>query len=429
MPLPLEGIRILDLSRIWAGPYATKLLADTGAEVIKLESLKGYDPHRGPLDPPPGSGNYPQGEPGSAPWNRAGWFNALHMSKYGITLDLAQPRGRDLFGQLVQVSDALIENFRFGTLERLGLGYAKLRSLRPDIVVVSMPSFGNSGPWRSYIQYGIGQEQLAGMASMTGYLNGEPMRSGVNHGDPITGSHAAGILLAALLYRRRTGRGMFIDLSQQESAVCLIGEHLLGFQMTGRNPASRGNRHPSMAPHGVYPCRGDDSWVTIAVSTDHEWRALCEALGCHDLLDDPRFAGPLARWHNQEALDEVISAWTRERESQQVAEVLQLAGVPAAPVLTAPGLLSDPQYRERGVFVEATHPDAGTHLYPGIAWKMSRTPGQVRWAAPRLGEHNHYILGTLLGLGSDEILELEERQIAGTVPVGAAKGQNNEKEA
>jgi benzylsuccinate CoA-transferase BbsF subunit len=250
---PLRNFRILDLSRIWAGPYCTKLLADMGAEVIKMESLRVYDSHRGPVSPARGIAAYPDSEPGEEPWNRNGWFNCLHMSKYGITLELTQEAGQWVFEQLVSISDVLIENFRQGSLERLGYTYNTLLQLRPDLIYVSMPAFGNSGPWKRYVAYGIGQEQLSGMAHMTGFADDGPMKSGINHGDPITGSHAAGVVLAALRYRRRTGKGMFIDVSQQESAVALIGGEVLSYQMTGQEPERRGNRSPFFAPHNTYP--------------------------------------------------------------------------------------------------------------------------------------------------------------------------------
>ena len=183
---PLKNYRILDLSRIWAGPYCTKLMADMGAQVIKMESLRVYDSHRGPVTPAPGIAAYPDAEPGSEPWNRNGWFNCLHMSKYGISLELTEEPGRKVFEELVSISDVVVENFRQGSLERLGYDYEKLKSIRPDIIYVSMPAFGNSGPWKGYVAYGIGQEQLCGMAHMTGYEHDGPMKSGINHGDPIT---------------------------------------------------------------------------------------------------------------------------------------------------------------------------------------------------------------------------------------------------
>jgi crotonobetainyl-CoA:carnitine CoA-transferase CaiB-like acyl-CoA transferase len=418
-PQPLKNFRILDLSRIWAGPYCTKLLADMGAEVIKMESLRVYDSHRGPVRPARGIAAYPDSEPGEEPWNRNGWFNCLHMSKYGITLELTQEAGQRVFEQLVSVSDVLIENFRQGSLERLGYTYNTLRRFRPDLIYVSMPAFGNTGPWKSYVAYGIGQEQLSGMAHMTGYADDGPMKSGINHGDPITGSHAAGVVLAALRYRRRTGLGMFIDVSQQESAVALIGGEVLAYQMTVQEPERQGNRSPWFAPHNTYPCAGEDRWVTIAVTNDDQWRKLAEIIGGPGLAADPRFATVTDRLHRQDELDALIGQWTASRDAYQIAEQLQKAGVPASPVLRGPDLLKDPHYKARGTFVEVNHPQVGPKRYPGIAWKMSVTPGQVRWPAPTLGQHNHQIYNELLGMTQEEIAQLEQTGVIGTKPTGS----------
>ena len=311
---PLKNYRVLDLSRIWAGPYCTKLLADMGAEVLKMESLRVYDSHRGPVTPAPGIAAYPDADPGEEPWNRNGWFNCLHMSKYGITLELTHEAGRKAFEQLVSISDVVVENFRQGTLERLGYTYEVLKKLRPDLIYVSMPAFGNSGPWQDYVAYGIGQEQLCGMAHMTGYRDEGPMKSGINHGDPITGSHAAGVVLAALRYRKRTGQGMFVDVSQQESAVSLIGGEVLAYQMTGQEPERMGDRSPYFAPHNVYPCAGEDRWVTIAATSDEEWASLATAIGHSELVDDPLFATLESRLQNQGKLDDIIKFHRSDQE-------------------------------------------------------------------------------------------------------------------
>ncbi|MDA0733490.1 MAG: CoA transferase [Chloroflexi bacterium] len=418
-PQPLKNYRVLDLSRIWAGPYCTKLLADMGAEIVKMESLRVYDSHRGPVTPAPGIAAYPDADPGEEPWNRNGWFNCLHMSKYGITLELTHEAGRKVFEQLVSISDVVVENFRQGTLERLGYTYEVLKKIRPDLIYVSMPAFGNSGPWQSYVAYGIGQEQLCGMAHMTGYRDEGPMKSGINHGDPITGSHAAGVVLAALRYRKRTGEGMFVDVSQQESAVSLIGGEVLAYQMTGQEPERMGNRSTHFAPHNTYPCAGEDRWVTIAVTSDDEWARLAEATGHPELAADARYATLEARLQNQDELDDIIGAWTASREMYQITQQLQEQGIPAGPVLRGPDLLQDPHYRDRHTFNEVNHSQVGPKWYPGFAWRMSETPGQVHWPSPTLGQHNHQIYSQLLGLTDQEIIELEQDGVIGTKPTGS----------
>ena len=416
---PLRNYRILDLSRIWAGPYCTKLLADMGAEVVKMESMRVYDSHRGPVSPAPGIASYPDSEAGGEPWNRNGWFNCLHMSKYGITLELTTKEGRRVFEDLVSISDVVMENFRQGSLERLGYTYETFREIRPDIIYASMPAFGNSGPWKGYVAYGIGQEQLSGMAHMTGYRDDGPMKSGINHGDPITGSHAAGVILAALRYRRRTGRGMFVDVSQQESAVSLIGGDVLAYQMTGTEPERRGNRSPYFAPHNAYPCAGEDRWVTIAAASEEEWRRLAAVMEREDLAADERFASNDARLKHEDDLDRTIAEWTSQRDAYEITHLLQAAGVPAGPVLRGPDLLEDPHYRERRTFNEVDHPQVGPKWYQGFAWRMSETPGQVHWPSPTLGQHNRQVYGELLGLTPAEIDRLEQDGVIGTKPTGS----------
>ena len=416
---PLRNYRVLDLSRIWAGPYCTKLMADLGAEIIKMESLSVYDSHRGPVSPARGIAAYPDGEPGDEPWNRNGWFNCLHLSKYGITLELTSDEGRRVFERLVSISDVLIENFRQGSLERLGYDYTALRQHRPDLIYVSMPAFGNTGPWKGYLGYGIGQEQLSGMAHLTGYPDDGPMKSGINHGDPITGSHAAGVLLAALRRRRRTGKGMYIDVSQQESSVALMGAELLAYQMTGQEPERIGNRSRWYAPCNTYPCVGEDRWITIAATNDDEWERLVSAMEANPLASDPRFATAEDRMEHQDELDAVIAVWTSDQDVFELTERLQAVGVPAGPVLRGPDLLEDRHYAERGTFVTVDHPQVGPKQYPGLPWKMSGTPGEVRWPSPTLGQHNLEIFGGLLGLTGDEIDGLESGGVIGTKPTGS----------
>ena len=417
--MPLKNYRVLDLSRIWAGPYCTKLFADMGAEIIKMESLSVYDSHRGPVNPAKGIAAYPDGEPGDEPWNRNGWFNCLHMSKYGVTLELTKDEGRRVFERLVSISDVVIENFRQGSLERLGYTYEELRRHRPDLIYVSMPAFGNTGPWKGYLGYGIGQEQLSGMAHMTGYRGEGPMKSGINHGDPITGSHAAGILMAALRHRRRTGKGMYIDVSQQESSVALMGPEVLAYQMTGQEPERRGNRSGWYAPANSYRCAGEDRWGTIAATNQDQWRSLAQAMDADGLADDPRFDTNEARRENHDDLDRIISEWTIGLEAYDLTRKLQRLGVPAGPVLRGPDLLQDAHYKDRGTFVTVDHQQVGPKQYPGIPWKMSATPGVVRWPSPTLGQHNREVYGELLGLNGLEIDQLDQTGVIGTKPTGS----------
>jgi crotonobetainyl-CoA:carnitine CoA-transferase CaiB-like acyl-CoA transferase len=419
--LPLAGVRVADVSQIWAGPHCTRMLADMGAEVIKVESVQRMDMTRGPLNPPRGYGNYPDGEPGEHPYNRAGSFNAVNLNKRGVTLNFHDPRGVALFKDLVAISDVVVENFSLGVMDRLGIGYEALRAVRPDLIMLTMPAFGSTGPEAHYVAYGINQEQLSGMVSLTGYRDSDmPIKSGINVGDPISALHGVTAILGALFHRRRTGRGQRIELAHLEANITLIGEAVLEYTMNGRNPPRMGNRHPTAAPHGCYPSAGEDAWVTIACFNDEEFRALCHVMEAESLADDSRFATLPARYANQDQLDLIIASWTRQRTHYEAMHALQAAGVIAGAVLNTAELMSDPHIQARGFFEVVTHPETGTHLYPGIPYKLSRHPHvSVRRHAPRLGEDNEWVLRDLLGVGEATVERLAEDRVIGAVPLGA----------
>jgi crotonobetainyl-CoA:carnitine CoA-transferase CaiB-like acyl-CoA transferase len=408
--LPLAGIRVLDLTMAWAGPYAARLLGDMGAEVIKVESTGNWDVMRS---------LHLLGRDVERGYNKAGIFNHLNRNKLACALDLSQPRARELFLKLVARSDAVIESYRAGVLDDLGLPYDVLRQARPDIILVSMPGHGRDGPEAGHIAYGTHVEQLAGLVSLTGYPDRGPHKSGVSYGDPVAGIAAAAALCAALLYRRRTGRGRWVEVAQRESMSSVIGEFFVGFSMNGRQPPLLGDRHRSMAPHGCYPCAGDPpegSWLAIAVGSDAEFAALCRVIGRPELPDDPRFADVVSRYHHQDALGEAISAWAKEQSPQDAAQALQEAGVAASPVNSVADLMEDPHLRERGFFERTAHAEAGVWEMDGVPWRLSLTPAHVRLSAPCFAEHNDYVFRHLLGLSQDELTELERQGITGREP-------------
>jgi crotonobetainyl-CoA:carnitine CoA-transferase CaiB-like acyl-CoA transferase len=414
--LALEGVRILDLSIVWAGPHCTKTLGDMGADVIKVEALNRLDPIRGPVHATsPREGCYPDRTPGDQPYNRHGYFNERNRNKRGITLDLKAPRGANVFRRLVAVSDVVIDNFAAGVLPRLGFDYPSLAAINPRIIQLSMPSFGTTGPESHYRGYGATNDQLSGIVSVTGYRSDEFENPGINISDPMAGLHAAGAILAALLYRARTGRGQFIDLAHREVATRLLGAPVIDAAVNGRVARPGGNSHPSKAPHGCYPALGDDAWITISVATEEEWRALC-AVANASWSSDPRFASAPDRLRNREALDTLIGEWTRTRDPRELMAGLQAAGVTAGAVSSAQDLLADPQLRARGFFETIGRPDLGTYDYLGIAWKMSRTPGRVRMPPPRVGEHTAEVLRELLKMPDDEIAALERDGVVGENP-------------
>lgn len=415
MSAPLAGIRIADLTHYYAGPYCTRLLSDMGAEVIKVESLIHYDPSRGPITRQFGRA-YPRPRPDGELINQAGNTNKNNRNKLGITLDLTRPEARLAFRRLISVSDIVIESFSAGVLARFGYDFAELRKIQPDIIYAALPAMGSTGPEKHYRGFGTTIDMLSGIASLRGYLDGPPHLADINYGDPIAGVTAAGAVLLALHHRFATGEGQFIDLSQLQALVMLTGEHLLDAQMNDRDSDRIGNRHPSMAPHGVFPCHDEDYWVAIACRNDLDWERLCAVIGRPELGSDPRYCSLAARKANEEQLELLLAEWTGQRTRGEIAAALQAAGVPAGPVNRTSDLAIDPQLAFRGFFETITHPQAGTHAYPGIVWPLSETPGKVARPAPMLGQHNQSVLGDLLGLDHQQIADLEEAGVIGTHP-------------
>lgn len=387
--LALGGIRVVDLTRAWAGPHCAALLGHLGAEVIKVE--------------PPGGDHLMRGRQGGNTYVRTGAYYQVNLDKLGVCLNLRHPRGLELLKSLVHVSDVVLDNFSAHVMDDLGLGYSVLKTVKPDIIMCSMPGYGATGPWSDLRGYGVCLEPLMGLFSLTGYQGDVPVRSGVDHLDPLTGTHAASAILTALLHREVSGEGQFIDVSHVESAVATIGESIMDYTMNRRSRTRMGNRDYFMAPHGCYRCRGEDKWVTIAVGSDEEWQRLCEAQGNPEWARDEKFSNALSRWQNQDELDKKIEEWTSQRDHYEVMHFLQKAGVAAGAVLNTEELAHDPHLKERSFFQELDHPEAGRHTYIGVPWKMSRTWDRVRLAAPVFAEHSNYVFGELLGLSREDI--------------------------
>lgn len=407
----LGNIRIVDLTQIWSGVIASRILGDMGAQLLKIEAARRYDNCRN-------YGALPNNQPGERPYNRRALFNMRNRNKLGITLDLSTVKGKELFKRLVAISDVVMENFSARVMRNLGLDYAVLRQVKPSIVMISMPAFGMSGPEKDYIGQGTNLTPLTGLVGVTGYPDRGPHHVD-SYTDHVAGVTAVGAVMAALLYRLRTGRGQYIDLSQREASIRFLGDAVLDYGMNGRVAGPRGNRHPWMAPHGCYPSKGNDAWVTIAVGTEEQWQALCRVIGHPEWVDDPRFATSLERWKHQAELGPVIAAWTRERDHYEAMRLLQDAGVPCGPVLNAKELLEDPHLKSRGFFWKtgvAEAPELGEVPIVGPLWKFSRTPGTFRSPAPRLGEHNAVVFGEILGMSAEEIAALEAEGVVGGIP-------------
>ncbi len=417
----LKGVRVLDLTRGWAGPIGARFLADFGAEVIKIEAPTGRGLAQ--VDPPQPlkytrvvHATYPDNDPGDEPYNRYAPFNEYHRNKLSLTLDLTSEECKEIFRKLVLISDVVLENYSARVMRNFGFDYASLRKLNPSIIMVSMPGFGTYGPQGHFVSYGSDIEPNAGITNLMGYAGSGPMRHGEAYADPSAGVHAAEAMLTALFYRRRTGRGQFVDLSQSESMIGLIGEHILAFSMNGEEPERMGNEHPVFAPHGCYRCRGDDKWVAISVANDREWKTFCEALGSPEWATYEKFTCPEGRRSNREELDAHISQWTAERDYKEVMHWLQARGIAAGALFTNQDVAEDPHLRERGYIWDIAHPSTGPLPFLGAPFRLSRTPAALLRPAPMLGEHNEYVATELLGMEAAQADLLQEAGLMVTRP-------------
>jgi crotonobetainyl-CoA:carnitine CoA-transferase CaiB-like acyl-CoA transferase len=413
----LKGIRILDLTRVWSGPLAGRILADLGAEVIHIAGRSTVS--AAPISPEDARilGIFPENNPGERPWNRQSQNNDFNRNKLGMTLELNTPEGVALFKGLAKISDVVLENFSPRVMPNFGLDYPVLEEINPGIIVCSMPGYGLTGPLRDYVSYGTNLDPASGLASLMGYPDEGPHMSGNAYPDPAAALHAAGAILIALFHKNRSGQGQHIDLSQAESAITLIGEAVLGYTLNGQIPLPRGNRHPFQGPQGCYRCKGEDSWVAIAVSSHKEWQALCRVIRHPNLGQEAPFSNPERRRENHNALDQIIETWTIRHTHREAMRLLQEAGVPAGAVLNAAELLADEHLADRNFFQEVDHPEVGLRKYCGLPIQFSDKPSLPGRPAPCLGEHNEYILKNLLGLPPEEINRLREKNIIGTHPI------------
>jgi crotonobetainyl-CoA:carnitine CoA-transferase CaiB-like acyl-CoA transferase len=414
--LPLAGVRVLDLTRVWSGPLASRVLADLGAEVIHILGRITIPTVEYPQEVVEILGVFPDNVRGEKPWNRSSLNNELGRNKLSLTLELNTPEGLDLFKQLVQKSDVVIENFSPRVMPNFGLDYDALKSLNPRLIMCSMPGYGLTGPYRDYVSYGTNLDPASGLASLMGYAGDRAHMSGNAYPDPAAALHAASAILTALVYRQKTSRGQHIDLAQSESATCLVGEAVLGYALTGTIPYPNGNRHQLSAPQGIYRCQGDDKWVAVAVNTEEEWQGLLEVIDL-DELKSGRFSTNESRMSHHDELDRLIETWTVQFSHQEVMQRLQQKGVPAGALWNAPELITDPQLNERGFYWEIGHPDVGPKIYCGFPVQMSDVSEWPKRPAPCLGEHNAQVLKTVLGFTDEEIKKLEQEGVIGTEPI------------
>jgi benzylsuccinate CoA-transferase BbsF subunit len=406
---PLEGYRVLDFGTAWAGPQVGQILADLGAEVIKIESRKKIDGVR--LGRPIIGEDIAGGDEGKWP-DMQPVFHGLNRNKLSFTIDAKHPEGLDIIRKLVEISDVVSDNFSPGAMARLHLDHKSLQEIKPDIVSISLTAAGESGPLKDSLLYAPSIISLGGLGSLVGY-NGEdsPMQIMSAYGDTNSSIHGAFAVLLALWHREMTGEGQHIELSESECVTSLLGEAIMEFGMNNRSMGLQGNYHPTMSPHGIYPCKGKDKWISIAVKTDEEWRNFCKAVGKAELMDDDRFADRYGRLTNRQELDKIVKSITVDYEPYELTEILQKAKVAAMPAMNIEDQFSDPHYRERKTYVEIQHPLIGVEMLTGVPFRMSKTPGDIRRPAPSLGENNQYVLTELLHLSPDKINELVSQQV------------------
>lgn len=399
--LPLEGVRVADFCWLIAGPASTRVLADYGADVIKIESQHRLDNIRTTGVQPPG--------PGSV--NTNGVFNDVNTNKRSVTININTAAGLDLVKRLIAVSDIVTNNFTGDRMDRWGLGYEELRRIKPDIIMLTMPVMGTTGPYVRYGSYGNGVIGYAGMRMNMGFAGRPPVGISPLYSDFSAPYFAVSAIMAALYHRERTGEGQFIDLAQLESAVAMLGTDIIEFSATGSAPGPNGNRARDFAPHGAYPCWGDDRWIAIAVRTDEEWRALAGAMGAPEAGVDGRFATFEARQAHEDDLDALVASWTSRYDAWQLTHLLQAAGVMAGPVEDLEDMLvRDPHLAAHGAtghFERVTRAEGDpvtftTHRQPS---RMDGAPPPLR-VSPMMGEHNEEVLQGLLGLSEDEYAAL-----------------------
>ena len=393
---PLDGVTVADFSWVWAGPYCTLHLAHLGATVIKIESST--RPDLGRRLPTKSVQHEPT-------LDTSGYFNQYGQGKKSIAIDMGTAEGRSLAKRLALRCDLVVSNYATGVMDGWGLGYEALAAERPDVIVGAISGYGHHGPYKSYMGYGPTTGPLSGLASMTGYPGSAADELGVSLGDPAAGIATAFALVAALVARRRTGEGQFIDTSLWEATTACTAEGWMEWVLSGSQPSPMGNWDPQWSPHNVYRCAGDDDWVAICCTDEAEWAALAGVVGIDG--SDERFATAAARKAGEAELDKLIGAWTRERDQWDVTELLQEAGVPALPSLSSRSLEQNPHLAARGLIERLEHPVVGQMSHVGIPWLLTDGTNGVRSPAPTLGQHTHEVLTDVLGLSEAEIAALE----------------------
>jgi crotonobetainyl-CoA:carnitine CoA-transferase CaiB-like acyl-CoA transferase len=427
--LPLDGLRVAEITVVWAGPHVTQLLAEWGADVVRVEPVNKFQPYTRGMESVPtreqarnlAAQGVPSrlvaNDPSTDPWNRNASFNTHARNKRSMTCDIMTPEGREALLRLLEHCDVLVENNVPETMDKAKITWEELHEINPRLIMLRMPAFALDGPYRNYRAFGLHVEAIIGHTHLRGYPGQSPeLLSESLASDGIAGVQGAVAVLMALRHRDQTGEGQLIEMPLTEGFLPTLGEFIMDYTMNGRDTPTQGNRHRGHAPHNVYPCRGDDNWIAIDVGTNEEFAALCRVLSATHVLDDARFhASPQARLGHVDALDEALGALTRGHDKEDLFHALQAVGVCAAPVRKAVEVLDDPQLKARGFFETLpTADEQRLYRYPGLIFRMARTPNALRSGPVRLGEHNREIYCDLLGYAPDELTALEQKGLVGT---------------
>jgi crotonobetainyl-CoA:carnitine CoA-transferase CaiB-like acyl-CoA transferase len=394
---PLTGIRVIETGVLLAGPFCARLLADFGAEVIKIEP-----PHEG--DPMRTTGQ-------ALLDGKSLWWPSISRNKKCVTLNLRVPEGQAILRQLIAGADVLIENFRPGTFEGWGLGYETLRQINPGLVFVRVSGYGQTGPYRGKPGFAAVAEAFGGLRNLVGFPDRPPCRVGISLGDSLSGMFAAlGVMMA--LYHRDVngGHGQVVDMALYEAVFALLEGSLTEYEKVGYQRSRTGTLLPGFAPSNLYPCRGGQ-WIVVAANTDGLFRRLCKLMNREELLEDPRFAHQVVRGQNREAIDEIVAAWTADQDLTALLPQLEAATIPVGPVYAIEDIVKDPHYQARDMLLTLHDRVLGELRMPGVVPKLSDTPGSVRSTGPELGEHNTEVYGSLLGLSAEDIAGLTARGI------------------
>jgi len=397
-----KGLTILAFCWAVVGPLTMKFFADHGATVIRVETSKRPCTMRSSA---PYKDNIPN-------YNKGGYFNYYNSNILSLGLNMQIPEAREIARRLAVECDVFMENYTPGVIEKWGLSYEELKEIRPDIIMLRQSGYGSWGPYANLPAFGMVLVPIAGLPNYIGWPGKEPLPVGVSaYTDCISPRFATATLIAALSHREKTGKGQLLDLSQFEDAIYFITPGILDYTVNGREPERIGNSSPCSAPHGVYPCKGEDRWCTIAVSTEEEWINLCHEMGKSRLIEDPRFATLASRKQNEEELDKLVGEWTINQTPEAIMERLQAVGVPAGVVKNTADVFEDPQLNQRNIYWPMEHSEMGMFTHLGQSFQLSKTPAKPYSPSPLLGEHTEYICTEILGMSDDEFIDLMQKGV------------------